>query len=112
MSNVRHLPIALLLGVLAMPALALDPTRPPVALQPSAPQDAAQPAAPLRLQAIFHTQPAASAVINGQTLRVGDRLGDVRVLAIDAGSVLIERQGRREHLALAAPILTPSRIAP
>lgn len=89
-------------------ALALDPTQPPRALAPAA---GAQGEAlePLRLQAIVRTSQVAHVVINGQTLRVGQRVAGARVIAIHPRSVLIERQGRRELLRLVVPLITPSR---
>jgi len=86
---------------------ARDPTLPPPSQLPAA---AAEAAAPLRLQAILRTsQGAAQAVIDGQRLRVGEALGGARVLAIYPRSVLIERQGQRQQLRLAEPIVKPSR---
>lgn len=53
----------------------------------------------------------ARAVINGQTLRVGDRVAGARVLAIGRRTVSVERQGRRFSLSLLSP-LSPSRTTP
>lgn len=94
----RSLLVALLLS-LALPVWAADPTLPPPA------------AAPLRLQAILRGQDGARAVINGQTLRVGDRVAGARVLAIGRRTVSVERQGRRFSLSLLSP-LSPSRTTP
>lgn len=89
-------------------ALALDPTQPPRALAPAI-GITGDAQVPLRLQAIVRTPHAAQAVINGQSLRVGERVDGARVVAINPRSVLIERQGRRELLKLVAPLITPSR---
>jgi len=48
-------------------------------------------------------------VIDGQTLRVGQEHGGVRILAIQPHAVLIERQGQRELLRLVEPVIKPSR---
>ncbi|KIZ33625.1 Type II secretory pathway component, partial [Stutzerimonas stutzeri] len=55
---------------------------------------------------------SARAVLNGQSLRVGDTLADARVLAIHTNSVLIERDGQQQTLHLVAPIITPSQTRP
>ncbi len=94
--------------LLPVSALALDPTQPPRALAPAV-TGQGEALVPLRLQAIVRTSQAAQAVINGQSLRVGQRVDGARVLAIHSRSVLIERQGRRELLKLVAPLITPSR---
>ena len=96
----RPLP-ALLLALLASaaPAEPLDPTRAPAERRLAA----ASAEAPLpRLQAIVK--------VDGQRLRVGDALGEARVVAIDARSVTLALRGRHERLLLAAP-LTPARRA-
>jgi hypothetical protein len=106
--------VLLLLGcLLALPAAAaLDPTLPPPTLAAPAAQghDAAAPA-PM-LQAILRGPAGARAVIGGRSLRVGERLGELRLLAIRARSVLIERQGQRDELYLSQPILTPATRSP
>ncbi|TBV00126.1 Type II secretory pathway component [Stutzerimonas kirkiae] len=99
-----------MLAVLASTlALARDPTQPPVELTPKGAQ---APPASLQLQAILRSPQVSRAVINGQPLKVGERLGDARVLAIHSHSVLIEREGQRETLRLATPVITPSRAKP
>jgi len=66
----------------------------------------------LHLQAIFRGAQSARAVLNGQSLRVGETLADARVLAINTNSVLIERDGQQQTLSLVAPIITPSQSRP
>lgn len=102
---------ALLLLGAALPLLACaasDPTLPPAALADPASHAAEAAPAPL-LQAILRGPTGARAVIGGHSLRVGERQGDLRVLAIRPRSVLIERQGQRSELHLVQPILKPSR---
>lgn len=100
--------LLLLACLLALPAgAALDPTQPPAALaRPAAASAEATPAP--SLQAILRGPAGARAVIGGRSLKTGERHGDLRVLAIRARSVLIERQGQRSELHLSQPILTPS----
>jgi len=91
-------------------AFAIDPTRPPAALTPAPAERQASVA--LHLQAIIRTGKVARAVVNGASLRVGDGLAGARVLAINPNSVLIERDGQRQLLRLAAPVITSSRTTP
>ncbi len=99
-----------LLLLLPASAYALDPTRPPAAFVTAAVER--QASATLHLQAIFRGAQSARAVLNGQSLRVGDTLADARVLAINTNSVLIERDGQQQTLHLVAPIITPSQTRP
>lgn len=89
---------------------AADPTQPP--RQPQSATPRAQPALePLRLQAILRSGGGARAVINGKTLRVGERVDGARLLAIDSRSVRVKRQGRRITLHLLSPLF-PGRTTP
>ena len=105
MSRALLATFACLLPLLA--AAASDPTLPPPALaNPVAPAAATAPAP--QLQAVLRGPAGARAVIGGRSLQVGERHGELRLLAIRARSVLIERQGQRSELHLSQPILTPS----
>lgn len=94
----------------AAPVFAGDPTLPPT--EQLVGDAVTQAPETLQLQAILRGPSRASAVINGQKLTVGDRLGDARVLAVRAHSVVIERQGRQQELRLSAPIIQTSRTLP
>ncbi|HYQ38281.1 MAG TPA: Type II secretory pathway component [Pseudomonas sp.] len=103
----------LLVLAAALPLLAgaaTDPTLPPAALGGPAASAEALPAP--QLQAILRGPAGARAVIGGRSLRAGERRGDLQVLAIRARSVLVERQGQRQELRLAQPILSPSTLSP
>lgn len=102
----RSLFFSLLLASLTVQA-AVDPTQPPADLRPAAAGTTA-PAA-LNLQAILRGGQGSRAVIDGQTLRVGESHAGLRVLAIHSHSVLIERQGQQQLLRLAQPVVKPSR---
>lgn len=102
----RVLLCGLLLASLGVQA-AVDPTQPPADLRPAS-GAAAAPAA-LNLQAILRGAQGSRAVIDGRTLRVGESHAGLRVLAIHAHSVLIERQGQQQLLRLAEPVVKPSR---
>ena len=56
--------------------------------------------APLRLQAIVFNPKRPSAMINGKTLFIGDKLGDLRVVAIDKESAILAGAGRTNILTL------------
>ncbi|MFK4025368.1 Type II secretory pathway component [Stutzerimonas balearica] len=100
--------LCLLLACFTGDALAIDPTLP--STDPQRVESGAAPAGEaLRLQAILRLPGAPRAVVNGRSLKIGERLGDARVLNIYSNSVLIERGGRRETLRLAVPVATPSK---
>lgn len=98
---------ALAAAFAAAPVHAIDPTRPPAGRIST--EAASEAAAVLRLQAIMVTSQSAHVVINGKRLKVGDRIGEVRILAIRPHSILIDREGKREELRLSAPIIQTSR---
>jgi hypothetical protein len=58
------------------------------------------PKGPLRIQGIFYRENSPSAIINGQTVVVGDRVGPARVVAIERQSVTVEIAEQRKVLTL------------
>ena len=98
----------LLYGAMAQASveIPLDPTQPPASLAPA--RVGEQVRIPV-LQAIFLGTKGSRAVIDGQTVRVGDEYADGHVLAIYSQTVLIERKGKRELLRLAKSVIQPSR---
>ncbi|MDY7559198.1 Type II secretory pathway component [Pseudomonas sp. 10B1] len=84
----------------------IDPTLPPARFMPSLPGE--QVHIPV-LQEIILGAHGSRAVIDGQTLHVGDKHADARILAIYPQAVLIERDGKREYLRLVNPVIQPSR---
>ncbi|WP_342030435.1 Type II secretory pathway component [Pseudomonas sp. SST3] len=98
------------LVVAAAPVFALDPTQPPAGRVASDAQ--AKVTSALRLQAILRSGGRAHAVVDGQTLKVGDHLGDARISAIRPHSVVIDRHGQQQELRLSAPIIQSSRTQP
>jgi hypothetical protein len=74
---------------------AATPTAPPVTTQTSAPVAAAPVVAPTpkpappRLQAIFYNPQRPSAIIDGKTVMIGDKLGEFRVRAITQDSATL-----------------------
>ena len=66
-----------------------DPTRPPsMATSPGGGLDTASSSGP-RLQSVRISAHQASAIISGQQVRVGDQLGDNRVMAISENDVTL-----------------------
>lgn len=111
----RRLPLLLLLlapalAAAAPPTALTDPTRPPgavaapVAASPRTPPKAAP--APHRLQSVqLGRGGAATALVDGRLLRVGDTLGEAKVVAIDRQSLqLLGPQGSERLWLLAAPV--------
>ncbi len=56
--------------------------------------------APLRLQAIFFNPTRPSAIISGKTLFMGDKLGELRVVAIDEETATLVGAGHTNVLSL------------
>jgi len=91
--------LVLLVGGAAQAAV--DPTRPPAVPAGVAAGASVAPAtAALRLEAIRTLGGQRTAVINGQRVGPGDRIGSARVSRIDAGSVTLTRDGKPERLQL------------
>lgn len=92
------LPALLLLLASSLQAETLhDPTQPPK--ERSAAQTAAPPAEKTVSVIRLHGD-SALAVINGETVRVGDTLNGARVLAIQADGVTLEQENRTWTLPL------------
>ncbi|MBL8472573.1 MAG: hypothetical protein KF778_10850 [Rhodocyclaceae bacterium] len=96
----RHLMlIALVCSVPALAGALDDPMRPPSVTQGSS-ANPETPAVP-RLQSIVRRQGARpAALIDGQRVEVGTRLGDARVIAINETSVDMRGPGGRYRLSL------------
>jgi len=54
----------------------------------------------LKVQGIFYRERASSAIINGQTVSVGDHVGTAKVVAIERQSVTVEIAQERKTLSL------------
>jgi len=94
-----------MLPAAAQPALA-DPTQPPGLVQPvaatrtrSGAADAA-PVWPLLQSVQVSASGSSSALIDGRVVRVGDRLGEMSVVAIDAQGILLRGSRYDQRLAL------------
>jgi len=74
----------------------LDPTRPAIDLSADAGGEATVAAAPRGLQSIIISPQYRAAIINGETVRLGGKSGDSRLVEVREGSVVLQNaQGRR-----------------
>lgn len=100
---------------LAQPAAAqalLDPTRPPPGMDRIAPELAAADDAP-RLQSVLIARHAGGrhvAVIDGETVRLGESFKGARVARVSANEVVLVRGAERQVLRMEAPLpgMTPA----
>jgi MSHA biogenesis protein MshK len=99
--------LMLLIGLCDFASAALDPTQPPASALTANASGNGQ--AALVLQSIVRGGRQSRAVINGQSLQVGDELDGAKLRAIYAHSVVLERQGQQQVLRLVEPIMKLSR---
>jgi len=100
---------------LAQPAGAqalLDPTRPPAGMDRFAPEAGAAADAP-RLQSVLIARHAGGrhvAVIDGETVRLGESFKGARVARVSADEVVLVRGAERQVLRMDAPLpgMTPA----
>lgn len=96
--------IGLLLFLLAAPAAWAqlpDPTRPPAELMATEAGGAAAAPAESGMQTVIVRRKGKSgAVINGQYVEVGGKLGDKRVIKISESEVVLKGEGGREVIRL------------
>lgn len=85
----------LLLSATANAGDQIDPTQPPAAL--SGPSLLGAESAGPRPTSIVTRGEERFAVVNGTTVRVGDAVGDLRVVAIEASAVHVERPNGKGH---------------
>src|SRR5258706_8478563 len=76
-----------------------DPTRPPGSGSLESAGEAPQ-AAALQLQSILLSPQRKIAVINGQTVKIGERVGDATLLAISETGVVLKRGDEQQRLQL------------
>ena len=84
------------LGTLAVHALE-DPTRPPMRLPRPA---SAQPASDLVLQSVIISEAGRAALINGELVQLGGRLGNARLVRVGEAEVELLVGDERRTLAL------------
>jgi MSHA biogenesis protein MshK len=103
----------------AEPALA-DPTQPPGLVQPAAAAPARAgvaaelaPAWPQLQSVQVSAQGGSSALIDGRVVRIGERVGEMTLVAIDADGILLRGKRYEQRLGLVPGIAkTPSARAP
>jgi MSHA biogenesis protein MshK len=76
-----------------------DPTRPPPGWAESAPDMAATVSGPI-LQSVQISAAGRTAIINGQLVRVGQKIGDARVIRISEDEVVLKGGTGMETLSL------------
>lgn len=84
----------------AQDARLVDPTRPPQATSPAARPDQSKPAAGPQLQSVLISPGRRVAVISGQTVSQGDRIGEATVERIGESSVQLRTGRGRQTLHL------------
>jgi MSHA biogenesis protein MshK len=89
-----------LLSLSAIPAISsaqtlVDPTKPPAELSASAVG-----ATPDDLQSIIISPARRAAIINGQMIELGGKAGDVRLIEVSEGSVVLQGTKGRQVLTL------------
>ncbi|MRR51793.1 MAG: MSHA biogenesis protein MshK [Rhodocyclaceae bacterium] len=96
------LPLALLGGVaLAQSPGLSDPTRPPASIAISPANGTVQDAGPVGLQTIIRRKGAKPvAVINGETVALGGKVGEQRVVKITETEVILDGPAGREVLTM------------
>ena len=97
--------LGLLLACAVQGAPFADPTRPPVASEPAG-DSAGSPGAP-RLESVLIAPDRRVAVINGQQVTLGGRVGDGQVVRITESEVVIRSAARVETLKLFPEIKRP-----
>lgn len=88
---------SLVLGAALAQPLA-DPTRPPNEGRTASTQS--EPAPATRLQSVLISSARSIAVIDGRAVRLGERVGDATVVAIEPGEVILRRGAAHERLTL------------
>lgn len=76
-----------------------DPTRPPVMMQAHGEAASSGPGEPV-LQSVLISPGRKVAIISGETVQMGDRVGEARVVRIAEGQVVLARGGQTQTLKL------------
>lgn len=73
-----------------------DPTRPPASIMSPSDLPASEPAKPAGLQSVIVSKSRSAAIIDGQTIELGGKYGDVRLIEVsDTGVILQGARGKR-----------------
>jgi hypothetical protein len=98
--DVAKAPPALTNEAPASPIAVTKPAEPAATNATVGPEAVAPKPAPLRLQAILYHPRHPSAVVSGKTLFVGDKIGELRLIALDKESVTLVGGGHTNVLSL------------
>lgn len=77
-----------------------DPMRPPAVLGASVESDSTAATSPLLTSILLPKKGRASAIIGGQMVRVGDQVGESKVVRITGSEVVLKSATGLEHLSL------------
>lgn len=97
-------------SLLAASALAqqfADPTRPPTR-GAAAPRQSV--AAPSRLQSVLISPSRSVAIIDGRSVRLGERVGDAILVSVEPSQVTLQRGAERQRLTLLPPAVEKMRV--
>lgn len=73
-----------------------DPTRPPASVISPSDLPVSEPAKPAGLQSVIVSKSRSAAIIDGQTIELGGKYGDVRLIEVsDTGVILQGARGKR-----------------
>ena len=99
----RVFAISVLLGAAhgAPAGMSVDPTRPPSPPSPAAGVPGGEKGGQIRrVQSVLIAPGRSVAVVDGEMVRVGSRLGDAEVVKIDESGIVLRSSGRTETLKL------------
>ena len=96
--TVGFLVVALLAAAPAAAQALNDPTRPPNASAAGSPD--AEPPPGMQLQSVLISQRRRLAIINGQTVALGDTVGEAKVVKITETEVVLQKGSETEVLKL------------
>lgn len=92
---------ALMVGATATAEEFPDPTRPPAAILVPADEARAEPPKRSGLQSVIISRGRSAAIIDGQTVELGEKYGDVRLIEVnDTGVILQGARGRKQVMTL------------
>jgi len=93
--------VAMLLPVIAVAGELADPTRlPAILFEPVAAASGAAESQPTRLSSIIISRARRAAIIDGETVELGDKHGDDRLIEVNEGGVVLKGTQGRQVLML------------
>ncbi|MGA8863481.1 MAG: hypothetical protein WBM09_08235 [Gallionella sp.] len=89
-----------------------DPTRPPSSIAAASGTGIGSVAPSSRLRSIIISETRRAAIIDGKTVELGERIGETRLVEINAGSVVLQRGNARQVLTLFPGVKIRNRETP